>query len=418
MTFYELLEVQPTADEQTVKRAWARLVRLHPPDKDPETNQRLNEAKQTLLDSVARADYDARLLFGDEIDELFEIADECMSEEDYDKAIRCFKEILALHPKCFDARNKLALAYAYNEDYAEAIRQYDRLTSEAPTSALYAANYGHVLRRANRNRDAERWFKKAIELESFNAEHHLSLARLYVHEDRFTEAEAAIESAIAADGQTDIGDIDAMMELTWVYLFSNRKEKVPSVAERIAAILPDDPEARLYASFNFLRTAAELIAEYRNFQDAEIFIKAARKIDNDFGDARESVERMELYAKADREADRMKDDTSVHPQVVPALIAFNVHSRLGFEFQEAYGDHLIEATATWPQSEIRSAIHMCQSRYPNACRVVSDVLPTIIDLGIAGYVPSRPSSAASSGGCILPIALSLCAFALALASIL
>lgn len=408
MTYYELLEVPSTADEQTIKRAWARMVRLHPPDKDPETNQRLNEAKQTLLDSVARADYDAQQNFGDEIDELFEVANECMMEEDYYEAIRNYKEILALHPKSFAARNMLALAYAYDEDYAEATRQFDRLTSEAPSSALYAANYGHILRRiGNRNADAEIWFRRAIDLESFNAEHHLSLARLYLSEDRYAEAESAVESAVAADGQTDIGDIDALMELTWVYLLSKQQERIPSVAERIAGILPDDPEARKYASFKFLRTAVELIEEYRSFPNAEFFIKAARRIDNDFGDAREYIEQLELHVRADREARQMKDDTSVHPEVIPALIAFTVHSRLGFEFEDGYGDLLIGAAETWPQSEIRSAIQFCQSRYPNACSMVSDVLPSIIELGISGYVPARQNPSAGRSGCALSVLLLL-----------
>lgn len=403
MTYYELLDTPSTADEQAIKRAWARMVRLHPPDSDPEMNQRLNEAKGILLDSVARADYDAQLHFGEEIEALFEQGHASMQDEDYDEAIRSFKEILALHPKSFAARNLLGLCWHYQENHKEAIRQFERLTSEAPTSALYAANFGHVLKEIDDHKhDAERWFRRAIELESFNAEHHLSLARLYTSQNRFGEAEAAIEDAVAADGQTDVGDIDALMELTVVYLLSGKKQKISQVAERVSSVLPDDEESRSYAASRFLRTAVMLVQDYKNFQDAEYFIRAARKINSDFGNAEAAISELELHAKADREADRMKNDESIEPRVVPTLLAFTVHKRLGFDFPADYGDALIEAAATWSQTDIRIAIRVCEGRYPNACEVIRNLLPRIVEIGVQGYTPRRDNVATSSGGCILP----------------
>lgn len=402
MTFYELLNVPLSADDQEIKRAWARMVRLHPPDSDPEMNQRLNEAKGTLLDKVARADYNAQLQFGDEIEVLFEQGHSAMREENYEAAISHFKEILALHPKSFAARNLLGLAFHYQENYKDAVRQFERLTSEAPNSALYAANFGHVLKEIEgRKGDAERWFKKAVELESFNAEHHLSLARLYTSENRFDDAEAAIESAVAADGQTDIGDIDALMELTFVYLLSGQKQKIPNVADRVASILPDDEEAKLYASSKFLRTAVMLVQDHKNFQDAEFFIRAARKINDDFGEAEAAILELELHAKADREADRMNNDSSIEPRVVPALLAYTVHKRLGFEFPEEYGESLFEAAATWSQTEIRNAVRVCERTYPNACEVIADLIPRIVEIGVRAQTSRSEIASSGSGGCVL-----------------
>lgn len=404
MNYYELLGVSFEADEQSIKRAWARLVRLHPPDKEPDTNQKLNEARKTLSDPTARADYDAQLQFGNEIANLFESANESMSREDYTSAISNLKEILAFHPKSFSARNFLALAYAYKEDYASSFQQYERLTSEAPDSSLYAANFGHVLFRiGGRNRDAEKWFKKAILLEEFNAQHHLALARLYISEKRFQDAEDAIEAAVLADGQTDIGDIDALMELTWVYLLSDQADRVPGIADRIAQILPDDPEARSYAAFKFLRTAGELVEDFQRYDHAEVFIRAARRIQDDFGEAEDDVAEIEFRAKADREADRMREDSSVNPLIVAVLISYTVHARLGHEFPDNYAKQVIEATATWTRTEIQIAVGQCRARYPNACKLVEDMLPELVDLGTSSIQPPRQYATSASSGCVLNI---------------
>lgn len=404
MTFYDLLEVQQTADDQTIKRAWARLVRNHPPDKDPETNQRLNEAKQTLLDSVARADYDAQLLFGDEIEELFVIGSECMENEDYCEAIRNYKEILAMHPGSLAARNMLALAYAYAEEFTESARQYVRLTNQAPASALYAANYAQVLWNMENVTAAETWFRKAVSLEPFNTAHHLSLARLFVSQDRYREAEDAIEAAVGADGQVDIFDIDALMELVWIYMLSKQKERIGSVAERIASTLPqDDPEARQYASYKFLRVAVQFIEDYKNYQDAAIFLRAARKIDNDFGEAALVVASMERDVKADYEADCMRNDSSIRPEVVPALVAYLVHARLGFEFESGYGEYLFGAAHSWPNSDVRGAVHMCRTTYPTACGTVEDLLERVLTVGQPRTSNPSNTVAQNSGGCIMPL---------------
>ncbi|MFT3668130.1 MAG: J domain-containing protein [Pseudoxanthomonas sp.] len=46
---YALLEIDDDADERTIKRAYARLLKVHRPDDDPEGFQRLNQAYQFCL---------------------------------------------------------------------------------------------------------------------------------------------------------------------------------------------------------------------------------------------------------------------------------------------------------------------------------------------------------------------------------
>ncbi len=68
-SFYEVLGVGPTAEPETLRKAYRRLARKHHPDvsSDPRAHEnmaRINEAFQTLIDRSKRNEYDAMLAGG------------------------------------------------------------------------------------------------------------------------------------------------------------------------------------------------------------------------------------------------------------------------------------------------------------------------------------------------------------------
>jgi len=52
MSHWQLLELTPDADERSIKRAYARLLKSHRPDEDPDAFQRLREAYEASLDEA------------------------------------------------------------------------------------------------------------------------------------------------------------------------------------------------------------------------------------------------------------------------------------------------------------------------------------------------------------------------------
>jgi len=65
-TYYELLQVSPTADLEIITAAYRALIRRHHPDRNPSptadaTTKLLNEAWEILSDSARRAEYDREL---------------------------------------------------------------------------------------------------------------------------------------------------------------------------------------------------------------------------------------------------------------------------------------------------------------------------------------------------------------------
>ena len=68
-TYYELLQVTPTADLEIITAAYRALIRRHHPDRNPSptadaTTKRLNEAWEILSDPAKRAKYDRELTAG------------------------------------------------------------------------------------------------------------------------------------------------------------------------------------------------------------------------------------------------------------------------------------------------------------------------------------------------------------------
>ncbi len=67
--YYDILGVGPTADQETLRKAYRRLAQKHHPDvsADPQAHEnmaRINDAFQTLMDPARRAEYDAMLRGG------------------------------------------------------------------------------------------------------------------------------------------------------------------------------------------------------------------------------------------------------------------------------------------------------------------------------------------------------------------
>ncbi len=364
-------------------------------------NRHVTEAKSVLLDPVARADYDAQLQYGDEISLLFEEAQDAMEVEEYSEAASLFKEILALHPRSLDARNRLALALAYDERFGESEAQYLKLIDLAPASALYTANLGHTYWRwadtdTTKLVQAEHWLRSATGLESFNSSHYISLARVLVDLDRYDEAEMAIEDAIQADGKVDVDDIDAMMELAHVYVLSCKRDKVADVATRIKSVLPDSIEARRFAAFRFIQIAVQLSTEHDAYEAATVFTKAAKTITDDLGDASAAVASIEKIAALRQEVMLMLQDKTIAPDVVPKYFGALMLQHMDLLEDESQLDNLLNVARTWPHPALIAGVVLCKQKYPT---VLTELDFAVKDFIAAGR-PITPAPTRSSGfGC-------------------
>jgi curved DNA-binding protein CbpA len=413
---YEFLGVERTATPEEIKRAWAKLVRIHTPDKDPDGNRQLNEAKATLLDPSAKQDYDSLLDYGDEITELLERAIQAESDEFWDDAIDAYTEILAFHPSNHAVRNKLALCQSYSGNPRAAVKTLEQLIARIDTVALYWSNLAHILSDVADSGDSaalhrsQGAFERAAELEPFNAAHQIALSRHWRHRKDYKKAEHHIELAVSADGQLDLDDLEALFELPWIHLFAGQESKVSADAKRIRELIPGDNEEALeYAAFHFLRIANEL-ADEDHFSLALTFIKASRNIQPIPTELQDWAKSIERTVKIIDEGTALRDDSNI---IEPVRVLAQVYvgrylDELDSNRTESLARTCLESMENWRQSSIRSSFERLRIRYPQIYDLNAGLFNACKDLGESdstrySHDYNRSSSTGSynarNGGC-------------------
>jgi curved DNA-binding protein CbpA len=341
---YETLGVPEDASQEQIKRAYYRLVRQYPPEKEPEKFKVIREAYEILSDPKARDNYNAMQRHGEEVHRLFGEAETLMAEDRWEEAQRPLKRILLVIPAADAALNSLGICYLNLADWANAIKVYDKLTTRSPDVPVYWSNYGmayyeqtedmsdHDHRKSLLLNNARSKFKRARDLEPYNVQHYISLSRTYVREKDYTQAEYWLEQGITADGKTDTSDFEILFELCIVYLYAGKLNSIAQTASRIIAMVPpEDDEFRKYASARFGVLGHELF-QLRAFREALTFLNASERFDPGNEDLKEFAQSVRSIMDARDQFDRLKND----PQVcgpVKAFCAYYVAGNSG-EFED------------------------------------------------------------------------------------
>jgi len=416
---YSVLGVSREASEEEIKRAWAKLVRVYTPDKHPEQNRRINEAKTTLLDTKARAEYDALLDYGEEIEELLEEAEEAREENDWDSAIRAYREILAFHPANHSVRNQLALCQAENDDLDGAIKTLRSLLSKEDGVALYWANLGLILKRKADEADDDRLYAqaeealgRAIQIEPSNASLYIYLSRIARARKDFKRAEDLVERAIHADGRIDVDDIDLLFELPVIHLLSDNLSALSADAQRIKALIPKGRDELIeYAQYHFLDFAFDL-SKRDCHEEAFKFAEVAASIGPLTGTAQELFNALKQGATLISELERLKKDSSMNKAIsLAGYIA--VAGFFGWQdsAEQRQSIQLVgEALLRWDDETIQGSLSRLKCNYKAIYNLQPEWFSNMRGLGRSPF-----SSASASGGCcVLPMAATLALFAIAL----
>lgn len=322
---YQILDLTQAATPEEIKRAYYRLVRLHPPEKDPEKFKAIRSAYETLSDPKARAAYDSLETYGEEVNSLFGEAEALMNDQKFEDALRRFKRILVLAPEVDSARNSLGLCQMHLQDFDGASHTYYGLLQRKADVPVYWSNYGasfhEQAERSPENSEqrkvllkkARECYRKAAELENFNPGHCLALARAYADEERLDEAVRSAEQGAGAarDGREDL---DTLFYLAVLHLRRGKLDEIEPIATRVSASLPDNEEARKYAAYRFLTLASEL-HKLNAFHAATTFYHAARRFDPTSEEIREACDHASVLARASDEFLALKHD----PQLLPAV---------------------------------------------------------------------------------------------------
>ncbi|MBW3624385.1 MAG: DnaJ domain-containing protein [Armatimonadetes bacterium] len=406
---YQTLELTPGATPEEIKRAYFRLVRRHPPEKDPETFKNIRAAYETLKDEKARRDYDDFQRHGDEITDLFSEAERLIQEEQWDDAIRPLKRLLVMAPGFDMARNHLGLCYFYREDWEGAKKIFQALTQRRPDVPLFWMNYGTVFLLEAQNQEQEirksplleqarALFQRAQQLESFNSEPYLAISQTFREEGRYSEALTWAERALSADGKEDFQDFDTLFEICIIHLRSGDPDQIEKTTTRIISLLPDDEDARKYAAYRFGRLAVDL-DELRLYHLSSPLYQAALKFDPLNEDLQGLYEHSRNIAQALGEYDAFIADSSV-VDYFRRLVSLYVSEASGTEHEdreEILEDIWAELDYHTPR-EVLNSVNRMKAQYPAIYALNDSHFDELADLARESLSPSSGSLSSPGGG--------------------
>ncbi len=427
VTHYDLLAVAPTATADEIKRAWARKMREHPPDKDPAGNQAINEAKQTLLDPLARKQYDTLLLHGGAIREALARAFAAAEADNHAVAAAAYREALALDPESHPVRNLLGLATKRAGDVQKAVQILRGLVERAPDVALYRHNLGTMLWELDgpgtdrRIEESIQHLRQAVALEPHDADYHVALAHGLRRARQFAEAEREIEFALFTDGRLDLQDLDTLFELPVLRVCAGELPKIKVDAERILGVVADlGDEAKSHCAYRFARMAAELL-EIKAYEAAHRCADAAVVCDRTDNELKELQKTCKRLAKLEDEFERMQHDAALPAPIKGAMGARSLLELGTLDLDEAK-THYSRATSNigeMTNAAVAAALELAKKRYPATYRLGREDYDQwharARDAMARAAAPppqapvARPSTSTppASGGCLIPTCLAL-----------
>lgn len=409
---YDVLGVDRAASADEIKKAWAKLIRIHTPDKDPEGNRRLNEAKTTLLDPGARQDYDSLLDYGDDIGDLLFQAQEAEEDENWSAAVDAYKEILAFHPTNHAARNRMALSQYNSGDLEGSRKSFELLIGRNDDVPVYWSNYGHVLMDLAHREEGEddavlsekarEAFERASALEPYNAAHQIALSRYWRSKGEFAKAEEHVERAVSADGKVDMDDMEALFELPWIHLFSEQLDRIQEDADRIRSLVPPDMDDLLdYAAWRFFQMANDL-SKHEHHIAAYKLLESGRKLQAEPEDLKPWAIGIEKNYRVQSQAEQLQNDTTL----------LEAAKGLGLLYTDYYFGHveekeadevtakLIDALNSWESHHIRVSVDRMQRYYPDIYEIHPDLFNrcrNLAGLQKSSYYREESSSSGMSG---------------------
>jgi curved DNA-binding protein CbpA len=375
---YHVLDVQPEAAPEDIRKAYYRLVRRHPPETDPERFKAIRSAYETLSDPGARGQYDALQQHGGEIEELFQQASEHMGRSEWLQAIRKLKRVIALAPQLNSGWNQLGVCFLEARQFDKAIEVFATLTERQPETVLYWSHFGHAWlekadalegedrRRPSLFRKARESFRRTVELDRTNPDHYIQMARTYSSESRWNEAIQWCERGAAAGGPDKRADFECLFYLCEIHLLSARLDQIEKVAQRIQdSLAEEEEEPRRFAAVRFVQFALEL-QEASWFRPAATFYQAARRFAPEDEKIRDLYENASSVVRAAEAHDELQNDSLIAPGL-KRLVAWylaDLHEEQSEDRDRSLLD-ILDSIQAHPPGMVAASIKRIRQRYPD-----------------------------------------------------
>jgi tetratricopeptide (TPR) repeat protein len=280
--FYRVLEIAPTADAQTVKKAYFRLMRRFPPETHPEQFMKLREAYEVLSDPESRKQYDRVADHDAETSEAIRRATDAIESGRFAEAQAILAALINKKPDLDFAKDLLGIAFLRAKQPDPALEIFEELVVKQPTNSSYQLHRGQAHHFKKEYREAEAAYLKAAELGPDDVRPLVNLSDCYADQKRWDEALKALDKAIHLDGTVDFKDFGLFVRKLEVEIERRDSASMQRTLQQLLPTIPDDEPSRRYVADRLASLAAPLFAQQR-VDDANLLMKEAAKLDPNRG---------------------------------------------------------------------------------------------------------------------------------------
>ena len=318
---YEILGVDRNDPSGAVHEAFVKLVPKYPPNKDLDGFRALQTAYHTLMDPRAREEYDNLMACGPDVASLMNSAFSSMALGRFRRAELLFKKIVDETGGSSEALKLLGMAQAEQGHFHDSIQTLTGLIERFPNVPLYRIVLGNMLMarleslegedaKAHAIKRAREQYEKAIELDAGNIAPYIEISRTYLRENDPVRAFEWIEKSTGRKGRGAFGDFEALIFGYVVLAYQPDLKKLTEQADKIESSIPEDVEARAFASTQIVYASLGLLHD-RKIEAARELVVLASKVSPNPKEFRTMLRAFSDAVNAEKEWDCFKSDAEI-----------------------------------------------------------------------------------------------------------
>lgn len=292
--FYEILGIERSADTREIKKAYNKLVRLYPPDKEPEKFRVLREAYDVLSNPATKAEYDTQFTGKDiDVEFLWDVVKKTLDDGDYKLAKDLYIQILEKQPNLPDALDGYGFACFKLEQYEEATEIYSKLLKLVQDNSDYYRNFAFIYMASDDVENAEKMMAEAYRINPVDEENFELFCELYVSRNRFDNFVELVSSHYDTldkeESNRRFSYIDRLQKYSEMLRERYKDMSIKTIktfvdemikqVDVIGEVIGDEKNKNTVILAEKLLQIAELAGQEKEVQAAELFIEEAKRAD-------------------------------------------------------------------------------------------------------------------------------------------
>lgn len=201
--YYEILNIKTDASSKEMKNAYIFMLRKFPSEKHPNEFSEIQKAYALLQDEKKRKAYDIEILYGDKINQLKLDIEYAKNEEDFEKEIVLYRQLVEYFPESKEELNNYALCLFKSEEYEDSIKVLEKILRLGEAESHVYCNLGQAYIEVGKIREAIRTYKKGLLCVPLEFELVNELVTLYIELEEYEKAWIVLEKILRKCAETD-----------------------------------------------------------------------------------------------------------------------------------------------------------------------------------------------------------------------